>query len=414
MLDLNSQHIDQIRNYFLAVSEEEKLSVQNNITPMFLIGFLKDLKTLFILEPDNETKLISVAKSMGASKHIEALKEIQQQFYCQLAEIYLSGNTNSDIDKLLEVNNQSFLNEIAFQKELQTSFVLNERESLKKKFIDLDNANDISPSEMEDAFMQIERERLKEHFKEIDSSINDGTIQDNYMAAEPSDNYYYGSKKTDISTSTSVIKLNWKKLTIAASMVGLVLISSLLIINKNKSTNEIAKSDHKKGAIINKVDSNLPNKDFENKAKELLANNKLKYKKVQIRLLKSESLGFSTKEEKINILFFDTKERIAELEKITKTPVGAGGNNSYEMAIKNQIDSLQSLNNKYTFDGKTVALYIPNTIKVETFKLKDKYFIKIDEKVYSIIKSIKPTIFNKVTDKNVLEKIDKVDFKQNN
>lgn len=414
MLDLNSQHIDQIRNYFLAVSEEEKLSVQNNITPMFLIGFLKDLKTLFILEPDNETKLISVAKSMGASKHIEALKEIQQQFYCQLAEIYLSGNTNSDIDKLLEVNNQSFLNEIAFQKELQTSFVLNERESLKKKFIDLDNANDISPSEMEDAFMQIERERLKEHFKEIDSSINDGTIQDNYMAAEPSDNYYYGSKKTDISTSTSVIKLNWKKLTIAASMVGLVLISSLLIINKNKSTNEIAKSDHKKGAIINKVDSNLPNKDFENKAKELLANNKLKYKKVQIRLLKSESLGFSTKEEKINILFFDTKERIAELEKITKTPVGAGGNNSYEMAIKNQIDSLQSLNNKYTFDGKTVALYIPNTIKVETFKLKNKYFIKIDEKVYSIIKSIKPTIFNKVTDKNVLEKIDKVDFKQNN
>jgi hypothetical protein len=155
MLDPNSQHIDQIRNYFLAVSEEEKLSVQNNITPMFLIGFLKDLKTLFILEPDNETKLISVAKSMGASKHIEALKEIQQQFYCQLAEIYLSGNTNSDIDKLLEVNNQSFLNEIAFQKELQTSFVLNERESLKKKFIDLDNANHISPSEMEDDFIQI-------------------------------------------------------------------------------------------------------------------------------------------------------------------------------------------------------------------------------------------------------------------
>jgi len=112
MLDLNSQHIDQIRNYFLAVSDEEKLSLQNNIAPMFLRGFLNDLKRLFINEPNNETKLISISKSMGASKYIESLKEIQQQFYSHLAETYLSGQTNSDIEKLLEVNNQNFLNEI--------------------------------------------------------------------------------------------------------------------------------------------------------------------------------------------------------------------------------------------------------------------------------------------------------------
>ena len=61
-----------------------------------------------------------------------------------------------------------------------------------------------------------------------------------------------------------------------------------------------------------------------------------------------------------------------------------------------------------------IALYMPNTIKVESFKLTDKYFIKIGGNVYTIIKSTKPVVLNKVTDKNILEKIDKINFKQNN
>ena len=123
MLDLTTQHIDQIRNYFIATSDEEKRSLQNSIVPMFLKGFLNDLKRLFIYEPENETKLISIAKSMGASKHIEALKEIQQQFYSQLGEIYLNGETNHDIEELLKVHNQRFLNEVSFQSDLQSSFI---------------------------------------------------------------------------------------------------------------------------------------------------------------------------------------------------------------------------------------------------------------------------------------------------
>ena len=162
MLDLNSHHIDQIRNYFLAASDEEKLSLQNSIAPMFLKGFLNDLKNLFILEPDNESKLVSIAKSMGAYKDIEILKEIQQQFYSQLAEIYLSGNTNSDIDKLLEVNNQNFLNEVNYQKELRSAFILNERQNLKKTFQNNEKESEISDDDMVLAFKQIERARVKD------------------------------------------------------------------------------------------------------------------------------------------------------------------------------------------------------------------------------------------------------------
>ncbi len=387
MLDLTTQHIDQIRNYFIATSDEEKRSLQNSIAPMFLKGFLNDLKVLFIYEPENETKLISIAKSMGASKHIEALKEIQQQFYSQLAEIYFNGETNHDIEELLKVYNQRFLNEVSFQHELQSSFILNERDSLKKKFIELDKVNDVSPSEMEDAFMHIERERLKEKFQELDSSVNEEAIPDNYVVAEPTVNYNYRDKETDIRASASVIKFNWKKLAIAASVIGLIIVSTFLIFNNNKSSRDIAKNDNKKGATINKVDSNLVNNDSEKKANELLADNKLKYKEIQMPVLKEQSLGFSAKEEKINIRFFDVKERIAELEKSTNSLM-RDGKDSESKAIKNQIDSLQSLNNKYTFDGKTIALYVPQTIKVGSFKLTDKYFIKIT-KLYDMKKDVR-------------------------
>ena len=414
MLDLTSQHIDQIRNYFIATSDEEKRSLQNTIAPMFLKGFLDDLKKLFVYEPENETKLISIAKSMGASKHIEELKEIQQQFYSQLAEIYLNEETNHDIAQLLKTHNQIFLNEVSFQKDLQGSFILNERESLKKKFVEIDKASDISSSKIEDSFRFIERERLKKKFQELDFSDYEEAIPDNYMVAEPMADYNYENKETVIRASASVIKFNWKKFAIAASVVGLILISAILIINNNKSTKEIAKSDDKKGEVINKVDSNLVNNEFENKATELFANHKLKYKEMQVPILKEEALGFSTKEEKINVRVYDTKERIAELKKFNRTLVGSNGSNSYEITIKNQIDSLHSLNNKYTFDGKTIALYISDTSKIESFKLINKYFIKIGDNVYSIIKSTKLTVLNKVTDNNILEKIDKINFQQNN
>lgn len=416
MLDLNSHHIDQIRNYFIATNNEEKLSLQNSITPMFLKGFLNDLKSLFILEPENATKLISIAQRMGASNHIETLKEIQQQFYSQVAETYLSGDTNSDVEKLLEVNNQRFLNEVNYQKEINSAFILNERQNLKKTFQDSEKESEISDDEMVSAFNHVERGRLKNLFNKIEEAERKTQLVSEKFTLD------YDLSRANVKfdkrrlqwPEVSGKKNTWKKFAIAASVVG-ILISSILVINTNKkSTNEIAKSDNKKGEVINKVDSNLINNESVNKAKELLADNKLKYKEVQVPVLKEPSLGFSAKEEKINIRFFDTKERIAELEKLTKTLVGAGGNNSYEIAIKNQIDSLQSLNNKYTFDGKAIALYVPNTSKVESFKLTDKYFIKIDGNVYRVIKSVKPTALNKVTDKNVLDKIDEIDFKQNN
>ncbi len=207
MLDLNSQHIEQIRNYFIATNDEEKQALQNSIVPMFLKGFLNDLKKLFILDPGNSEKLISIAKSMGAAKHIEALKEIQQQFYSQLAETYLKSEANNDIDQLIQLGNQSFLEEVVFQEELQKSFIISERELLKKKFVEIDRDNDISTSEIEDAFKLTQRASLKKMFGELDSYSQESIVAAGHMVAEAS--VGYGDNERNINSSTIIKKINF-------------------------------------------------------------------------------------------------------------------------------------------------------------------------------------------------------------
>jgi hypothetical protein len=266
MLDLNSHHIDQIRNYFLAASDEEKLSLQNSITPMFLKGFLNDLKNLFILEPDNESKLVSIAKSMGAYKDIEILKEIQQQFYSQLAEIYLSGNTNSDIDKLLEVNNQNFLNEVNYQKELRSAFILNERQNLKKTFQNNEKESEISDDDMVLAFKQIERARVKDLFK---------TIEDNERVRREAQNSIYMEKMMKDESNVEFDKRrlqwpevagkknNWKHLAIAASVIGLIATTTFIIFNQDKTQSNV---------VVNKPKTNNPKMDTNTLLKNQTAN----------------------------------------------------------------------------------------------------------------------------------------------
>lgn len=406
MLELNTQHIDQIRNYFIATSDEEKKSLQNSIAPMFLKGFLNDLKRLYILEPENEIKLISIAKSMGASKHIEALKEIQQQFYNQLAEIYLEGETNRDIELLLKVQNKSFLDEVSFQQEIQHSFIANERELVKKKFNEIDEANDISQSDMEEAFGQIERATLKKKFKDLDTYLTEKTALEDNMVADQSAEY--GSKKSNIKRSAKVIKFNWTRFAIAASIIGLLLTTTLIIFKQNKNQEDVA---------VNKPKIEKPNLDTaalreqnKNRINELLANNTIDSEEKQIPVLKEESFGFSSKEQKIIIRIYNLKNRLTALEgERTKDTSWFFAN-----ALNYQIDSLKNLLNKYRFEESMLSIYQISNQEIKVFNIGKLYFIKIGDVVYEVKKSSALLPLKKVTNGEVLKMIDKIIFTNSN
>jgi hypothetical protein len=411
MLELNSQHIDQIRNYFVATSDEEKLSLQNSITPMFLKGFLNDLKRLFILEPDNEPKLISIAKSMGASKHIEALKEIQQQFYSQLAEIYLKGETNRDIDKMLEVNNQSFLNETAFQKELLTSFILNERKNLKSKFNEIDEQSEISDEEMESAFKSIERERLKAHFLELEQILKEGTIGAEFYRqierekaqklAELSIN------NLDSSQSHAKINIfNWKKFAIAASVIGLIVTTTFIIFNQEKKQNNV---------VLNKPKTNKPKMDTNTLVKNQTANistttSPFPSDEKEMKILKEPSFGFAEKDEYLNV----ETNYLGSYLKLFKDSVKNETDATRRDLDNNIIDSLNNVVNKYWLRRNLLQIYILSKQEVKVFKIDSELYFKIGKTVYECKKSEDPLPLKKVTDKQTLETIDKILFNESN
>lgn len=411
MLDLNSQHIDQIRNYFLAASDEEKLSLQNNIAPMFLKGFLNDLKSLFIFEPDNESKLISIAQSMGSSKHIEALKEIQQQFYSQVAETYLSGRNNSDIEKLLKVNNQSFLNEVNYQKELSSAYILNERENLKKTFQSNEKEAEINDDEMVLAFKSIERERMKDLFKKIEETERKAKLERERSGLMMEHDLIPGShvefdKRRLRWPEVSVKKIYWKRLAIAASVIGLIATTTFIIFNQRKEQNNVA---------LNKPKTNKPNMDTSTLQKNQTANistttSPFPSDEKEIKILKEQSFGFAEKDEYLNV-------EINYLGSSLKDFKDSAKNETDEIRRgldNNIIDSLNNVVNKYQLRRNLLQIYILSKQEVKVFKIDSEFYFQIDKTVYECKKSDDLLPLKKVTDKHTLETIDKILFNESN
>lgn len=406
MLDLNSQHIDQIRNYFLAASDEEKLSLQNNITPMFLKEFLNDLKSLFILEPDNESKLVSIAKSMGASKHIESLKEIQQQFYSHLAETYLGGQTNSEIEKLLFVNNQNFLNEVNFQKGLSNAFILNERENLKRKFQIEEKESEISDEEMVLAFKVIERERIKNLFKKIEKVELERKRTECRSNADLIPPNFEVDRRRLQWPEVSNSKFTWKRLTIAASLIGLIVSTAVIIFNQNRKQNNV---------VINRPKTNKPNMDtntlVKNQATNFSINSPFPSDEKKIKILKEPSFGFAQKDEYLDVETNYLGSYLKDLKHSLEGKTDAKYNDIVD-SVEDLIDSLNNIENKYSFRRNLLKIYILKKQAVKVFKIENEFYFQIGETVYECEKSEDLLPLKKVTDKQTLETIDKILFNE--
>lgn len=410
MLELKTEHIEQIANYFIVVNEEEKALLMNTITPLFLKGFLKDLKNLFILEPDNEAKLISIARSMGASKHIEALKEIQQQFYSQQAEIYLSGQTNADNERLLERNNELFLNEVAYQKETASALRLIEREELKNLFQEVENETVISDEEMKVSFEQIERERLKGKFRQLEQGKKVYPHSDvryqlasESLAEEPLVNETQAINKEQF----KVIKgrFNWKRLAVAAAVIGLISTTTFLFLDQRKTLPPDVAANKPE------VDTPVTNKNPEiqtQRANILALLGSIPSDEMETKILKETAFGFAEKDEYLKVdiryigdylkAFKDSAEKISDRYQLE--------------ANKKTLDSLNNLINKYRLDEGTLLIYLATKQQIKVFKIDSNIYLMVGNTVYDGAKSERLRPLKKVTDHLILEEIDKILFNE--
>ena len=277
---------------------------------------------------------------------------------------------------------------------------------MKKKFNEIDEVNNISQSDMEEAFNQIERIKLKKKFKELDASLSENIVSENYMAAESSN--AYGGKETDIKASAKFIKFNWTRFAIAASIIGLLLTTTLIIFKQNKNQDDIAVNKPKIGKQnLNTAALREKNK---NRINELLANNTIDSEEKQLRVLKEQSFGFSSKEQKIKIRIYNLKNRLTKLEgERTKDTTGFFAN-----ALNYEIDSLKNLLTKYNFKDSTLSVYQLSDQDIKVINANKRYFIKIADDVYEVRKSSVLLPLKKVTNREVVEMIDKIIFTNSN
>lgn len=268
----------------------------------------------------------------------------------------------------------------SFEKDLESAFILNERKAFKSLFKNIDTQNDLEEKEIERAFVLNERRRLKSQFNEIDEN----------------------DKKKVVTH-----KSNWRKLSIAASIIGLIVTTSIWILNHNNSTQDqgITKIETKKIEEEKHLDS-IKRKSIEQEYFAVL-NSREKYAKsktLDVRKLKQFGFG-SNNDRKVKIINYNLDKQIEVLEKFENI-VLLDSNYSFGKMMNFKKDSLIDLKNKYTFDLTTLITYNINSSDVEVYFFKDKYYLKVSSYYFEVSKSNTPMFLKRFNDIEIIEQLD--------
>ena len=400
---MNLEDIKILREYFLSNSNDIKRSMRNVIPGMFM-KYMPVLQDAFLKNGD----ITQSVKSIDAINLLPEIKKLQIDYYFSLASIYYKGEINPEIDTLIKNNAELFKQVLddydnhIFQNEITQAFTLNEREQLKKKFQEIDKADEITSTEMEDAFKLIERDRLKESFRKLDNNeIYETSFTDNLVAEDTTE---YLARPKKIIPLNPVLKFNWKKMAVAACIITLISTVTIIIYNKKNSTNELADKD-----TLNK-NKYLINTDSVKNITPPFSVFNIRYDSLQIVVLKNKLLNPGSEKEKINIRTYLVENKINELKSFLDLEFeGKSNKGKSEPKAKitlEAIDSLQSLLNKYFFDGETLSLYRNPKSNPIIYKMDDTFYLKIGADTYLITKLGSPAKLMIITDKFLLDRID--------
>ena len=281
MLKITKNHIEIFRQYLLSNSEEIRINMLRLIPGMFL-KYMTVIEDSFL----HNRNIEQTAQSIDATHLLHEIKQLQIEYYLSLAKLHLNGETNPAIKSLLDNNNVLFKNVIDYQfdHDLKQAFVLTERANLKKQFAILE-MEDIANEELQQSFLLMERKRLKQQFKQLDSSSIG-------MVAEPTVSYNIKElvNNEPLVKPSIVRKINWKRIAIAASIVGIICTTTLLILKNNNNQNKLARVNREI-----KIDKDL----------STLSNTELSFTKFKKNVLKESTLGFAAIEEIVSVKVFN-------------------------------------------------------------------------------------------------------------
>lgn len=407
MLKLTTIHIDEMRRYFLAENQEEQLAIINSIRPSYLSNFFPQLKDIFTGTSLDESKLFAVAKAMGAEHLVVELKEIRQIYYSRLAQLYNSGVSNIDIDVLIKSKNIDFLEEVEFQRDIETAFRLKERAILKEEFKLYEKQSDISTEEVNQAFKLIERQKLKEQFQQINFQAE---VERRGLVAHQQLSSASFRDKEEV--RASVIQFSWRRLAVAASLIGFISSICLYLFStrENVHFDSIATSEPNETSSI-KYSKGIEDlgftKEYEIKEKKTLLSSKINSRdSVYVEVINIKPLVKRIDLEK-SFLSGDSNEVQGS---------NVNRNNRHFLDSLNVLqEELLSKENTYTYnpEKKIIKLNLSNADSVSDvyrFSVKriPSIYILINSNFYKITPSKETVFLQHVTNKKVISELRKI------
>ena len=347
-------------------------------------------------------------KVAKAEHFISRFEQLKKEYISYLASDYCNGETNPTIELFLKIQFNPFIEEVTFQKEIKQAITITEHERLKRKLSLIDEAAafEITDNEITSAIQLLEKkkeyEKLKEKMKEWDIAEQTSKLSNANIYYQLRDNKAATDFKAEQSRKPSkIVPLSFIKYAVAACFVGAMVWIGAMFYNSQPKENNLAgnKSDSLKvPATI------APQPEF---AKVDVSENILP-------LMKEHGLGYAPVTTKIRIVINDLQPRITSMEKyIADKSHGTSDSGKVNSSVQYEMDSLRKLTKNYTFDGKSLQLFTApdNHLKNTVLKTTDNhYYYREGDHFFTLQQADKPTPFVKVTDKAIIDKLEKVVF----
>ena len=394
--------IDIIQNLLLPTLEKDSNFDSNKIDTAFwealtsaLLDFEKDAKSTH--------NLIYSLELNYSERIITKLKSIYTSFVKELAENHVLGISSEAINYLISSENKAFKNDVDFFTNLKNAIKKIERKRIKEE---LPGAYDrliyeITEDEIESVVRKKERESLKEKMKTWDKELSS------------SDNTPVHSIDNN---KSKVIQLSWIKYAAAACVIiatGIFIFKQSTNSNSDfiqTNGNNVVASSVKKRAIEASSMKNIVEDIQLVKIEEITINTD------NLNVLKN-GYGFAPDKQKIKIVVNDQINRILSLNKAIKKYDSLLKDRKYKPQYnklkvlisehENELIKCKNIESKYLFDGKVLTLYA-KLKGIQLLEYDGDFYLKRDTNYYKLLISKQPQLFEKITDSNVLEALEKI------
>lgn len=352
------------------------------------------------------------------------LPEAYINFIKEIAENYVLGINNSLVQKLLECNNEIFLDEVAFLKTLQNIIIKSNRQQLKKDLPQLYDRLIFNLDEATIREVAIKKSRLdlKEKFKQWDKEILEEESATSFvkfsLSNETTDSIIREPHISFNKSNSNSNIFHWLKY---AAVVFFVLglgiwfyyNQVLVVLPNNNVVNAPVKPESNSNSAIY---TSLPSpvlKDVTSVVKKIpvIESGRGFASGIKIIMVKENN----QKARIMSILDAITKYQSLLNKEIVSNKVG---DSSRIIFIKTKITTLQKelallkdREKKYFFDGKGLLLYGSNFAKENAIVFyEDKYYLKQDSNFFLLSIDEQPQNLKKENNSNITEMLNSIIF----